>query len=202
VKTSEISELIKMGNEKETIRINPGEYGFTMDPDKVLYTTNLDYCVGLGLVEDVRKNRKRGLAHIFGGGDKKSKDSKGRLVASKESIQRVDSVLTSFVGDFKGKMFQNIKDFRRMYSLIVFSRPFYGNTESYENPMATHIMNWLLGHDINLKKIEDINDWDAQAISHKDMALHHNKLAVLYRNSRGKLLNYGNTDEELENFEL
>ena len=72
VKTSGSSELIKMG--KDVIEINPREYKFSSNPNEVLYTSGLDSCVGLALIEEIDKTRKRGLAHVYWEGNKNVED--------------------------------------------------------------------------------------------------------------------------------
>ena len=187
---------------KEIIEVYPGEYKLSMNENKVIHTCGLSSCVGLALIEDIGKKRKRGLAHIYWGGEKDIEESNGRLKISKPDIKRVDGFLKEFIGEFKGKPFQDIKNFGKMYSLMVFNRPFYGKTNYNENPMATHVMDWVLEHKINLMMSEGINKWEKNVIDSKELALHDDKLAVLYKNKSGRLLNYGHINENLCDFLL
>ena len=200
MKTSDLSEFINMG--KKIIEISPGEYSFSKNPNEVLYTTGLVSCVGLALIEDINNERKRGLAHVYWGGNKEVNDPKQRLMLPKSEIERVDGFLKEFIGNFKGKNFEEIKEFGEFYSVMVFNRPLHGNTNYNENPLATYVMDWLLGHKANLKMSEGINIWEKQTIDSKGMALRHDKLAILYKNTLGKIINYGNTDTNLSDFPL
>lgn len=149
---------------KEMIRVERGEFKITDNPNQSLYTEGLDSCLGLTLIEN--KGEKRGLAHVY-------YDGKNNF-----NLKSQDSFLNDFLSNFSNP---------NAY-LTYIGHKFNGNSR-YENLMANYVQ-ILLGN----RKIKVISDglieFERRYIFCKEMAVHNNKLYILYRDINKNLMNH------------
>jgi hypothetical protein len=215
VKTSDFSEKIKMKepNLKE-IFVNPREYKETTNPNEYLKTCELDTCVGLALVEDLGKIRKRGLTYInYDTSDCYDKDGICKL--TQESQERGIKILEKIVSQFRGleesKEFpKELEDAEKIRAYVVANRTKQEKAKKSSiecglpddigeiNPMFDFIINWF--YEKNISVVSDgISKWKKEAdkvvdkklypIHTKEIILHQGKINILYRDNFNKLLN-------------
>lgn len=141
---------------KEIIRVERGEFKITDNPNQSLYTDGLDSCVGLALIEN--RGEKRGLGHVYYDGTT-GFDLKGQ-----------DGFLDEFLS-----MLSNPDAY------ITYLRHKLDENSGYENFMANHIYEYLRKMNIKLKVSDGQTEFNKKGIHYKDMAVHNDKLYIIYR---------------------
>ncbi len=183
----------------------PREYKETTNPMESLVTQDLDSCVGLALVKDFNGLRKRGLTYIASSDDICYDGNIVKL--GEENKKRVVKILKKDIGAFlelkefpdKIKNPKNIRVYvvanrTKQEKEKVFDREYIGQI----NPMFDFTIQWLtkMGIPPNLadgnaqsKREADKEDKRVYPIMTKVIALHHDKINIIYKDSANVWLN-------------
>lgn len=179
-----------MANEDiKTLEVNPGKYAITTDNLESPMIEHLEGCVGVALIQKSEGRIKRGLAHVFFGGTLKMFDDQAMAAA--------DRVLNEYLSSFILKEPSVRQDDSKVEPIRAITAyiPCIYNGQSWLNPMATFVMDWLPRRGINLLK-EDVDSTQTypaergQQISHKTFVLHANEALVIYRDRLDHMINH------------
>ena len=186
---------IEVETESDSKRKIYNDYSFTCNPHQIIYTQDLVDCVGLGLLDEHKRIRKRGLMHIY---YKKqifaNKNDKINLLNKlrDEREQKLEEFLSNFEKDDYGK-----KVYQNPRAILVYIRGVnFVRGNGFENPMANLIRKWLEDKNISLycseasgnktlPSILNLDD-DPKEIYSKQFALWHDKIKVGMYNKRGE----------------
>ena len=218
---------LEIESEKDYKQGKINDYGFTSNPEQLIYTKDLMHCIGLALISESKGVRKRGLIHVHYNREF-IRNGDGNISIPEKKAGETNKVLENFIRDFegkKGKIFKNpraIMIYRR--SMLIdrstekinlkddfteeFNEREIKDENRYENPMADHIRNWLRNRNIDLyfqeatsneklPSILNMNE-DPKEIHHKEFALKHDKIRVGMYNRKGILLNRNDYEAELD----
>lgn len=162
---------IEIESEEDSAQKRVNDYGFTSDPDQIIYTRGLVHCVGLGLIKQVGDIRKRGLMHVFYNKEF-TRNPDGSVVVRQDRLEKTEKCLEDFAKDFEKDEHCRVV-FTDPKAILVYNRTLVvGQTTEkiylrdditgelnqrevedlgrYENPMARYIEAWLKKMNINL----------------------------------------------------
>ncbi|MDP3027798.1 MAG: hypothetical protein Q8N63_08910 [Nanoarchaeota archaeon] len=192
-------------SEKIQTIVLPREYRETINPMEILVTQDLDSCVGLALVKDFNGLRKRGLTYIASSKDACYDEDIVKLIEEdkKRAVKILEKDLCTFL---------ELKEFPetienpekiRVYVIAnrikqekkkVLNREYIGQI----NPMFDFTIQWftkmgipptLTDGNAQFKREADKDDKRVYPIMTKEIALHHDKINIIYRNNASVLLN-------------
>jgi len=200
------------------------DYCFTCKPDQLIYTKDLMHCVGLALINEVNRIRKRGLMHVHYNKEF-IRGEDGNIILPDDKIKLTNECLENFVNDFekneKGKkIFKNPRAIMvyvrslpigKIVENIVLRNEFTGEIHEvetkdinrYENPMADYIKDWL--------KKKKIDLYGSNATSNKILPsvlnmvdnpkeINHKEFALAHDNLRIGMYNKANTLLNLKDY--
>lgn len=203
-------------SEKIKTEVRVKGYEETTNPNEILITENLDSCVGFGLVTNLDRQIKRGLAHIYYGGDVEYIDKKPfrwsktsekrRFAAIKEVdavriINRLEEIFEKF-RTLPGSGKNSIR-WDKINSYIIANRTkeegvAVEGDEGFTNPAFDLVSNWAINQGAKLKLSDSVYNWNNESnnedrnkhsISYKSVILKESGIQIIYKDLNNKWLN-------------